>query len=239
MADPDAYICGGYYLVKRIVRPRGVSELIPDTLLTLSNCFTDVAPGDWAVQGYNYDEAARAEEAAKFGILASAVPQLVALMSRELGTQHSNAFPTLSVAQSFYGSCGNKEGVWLLGIGLDPSLLPSLEAQRDDDINHGYGLMERVELKQPLERGGKALGYEPLGFEGTSFHSWLCHNVPEEAAKEFGIRPNRHGLIESFEDAVRVTKHLKSTGAEPAIWAPWLVVRYGPEEEPSRGDGQA
>ena len=234
MTDPDAYICGGYYLVRRIPRPPDVSELISDTLLTLSNCFTDVAPGDWAVQGYNYDDEDRAEEAAKFGIPASAVPQLVALMSRERGTQHSNAFPTLSVAQAFYRPCTNKEYISLVGIGLDPMLLPSLEAQRNDDINHGCGLMERVELKRPLEAGGDALGYEPLGFEATSFHSWLCHNAPEEAWKRFGIRPNRNGFIESLAEAVRVTEHLKATGAEPALWEPWLVVRYGVGAEPSR-----
>ena len=90
-------------------------------------------------------------------------------------------------------------------------------------------LIEGVNADTPLERG-KVLGYEPLGFEATKFHSWLCHDAPAEADDRFGIRPNREGFIDSLADAVRVTRDLKATGAETAIWEPWLVVQYGSGE---------
>jgi len=93
-------------------------------------------------------------------------------------------------------------------------------------MNRGYGLIERIEARHSLAGGGKALGYEPLGYEATMFHSWLCHNIPVEAHSRFGIRPNGAGFIESLADAVRVTEDMKATGAEPAIWEPWLVVQY-------------
>jgi hypothetical protein len=104
--------------------------------------------------------------------------------------------------------------------------LQSFKAQLGDDINHGYGLVERVDANIPLAGSGEALGFEPLGFEGTKFHSWLCHDAPTDAYTLFGICPNGFGFIDSFNDAVRVTENLKATGAEPAIWEPWLVVRY-------------
>lgn len=226
MYSPDDFICGGYFLVKPIARPKDISEHLPATLLTLSNCFTEIAPDDWAISGYDYDDAERATEAAEFGIPADAVPRLVRLLSEKIGSQHSNAFPSLPVAEAFYRECTDKRQVVLLGIGLNRTLLPSLYAQRNDDVNRGYGLLERVELQMPLDPGGKPLGFELLGFEGTKFHSWLCHNAPLEAFEKFGVLPNSAGFIDSLNDAIRINEHLKSTGAEPGIWEPWLVVRY-------------
>lgn len=51
--------------------------------------------------------------------------------------------------------------------------------------------------------------------------------MPFEAYERFGIRPNRHGFIQSFADAARLTEHMKATGVATAIWEPWLIVRYG------------
>jgi hypothetical protein len=116
--------------------------------------------------------------------------------------------------------------VTLVGIGLDRSLLSSLYGQRDDNVNRGYGLFERVDANVDLEAGGEPLGYEILGFYATKFHSWLCHNSPVEARDQFGVKPNQHGFIDSLADAVRVTEYMKATGAETAVWEPWLVVRY-------------
>jgi len=226
MTDPNAYICGGYFLVKRIPRPKDISDLIPETFLTLSDCFTDIAPDIWAFEGYNVDDEERSAEALKFGITGPAVREMVSLLTHANGALPANAFPHLSVAQEFYRHSAPEADIALLGIGLEPSLMSSLYAQRDDDVNRGYGLIERLELMHPLQSGGERLGYEPLGFEATKFHSWLCHNEPSEASQRFGVRPNRYGFIESFEDAVRVTKHLKTTGATTAIWEPWLIVQY-------------
>ena len=225
--DLNDYISGGYFLVKLMARPEGVSELVPDIVLTLSTCFTDVAPDEWADSAYNYTDEEQAEEALKFGIPSSAVPMLVAQFTREIARHHiTTAFPTLSTAQDFYRASNDKTSTALIGIGLHHSLLPSLYQQRGDDVNGGYGLIEGIEDKRPLAVGGEALGYEPLGYCGTKFHSWLCHYYPEQAWKRLAVRPNVSGFIDSLADAVRVTEDMKATGAEPAIWEPWLIVRY-------------
>jgi hypothetical protein len=231
-AELDDYISGGYFLVTRINRPPDVSNLVPDSVVTLSNCFTDIAPDTWADADYRYDDEERVQAALKFGIPASAVPELVSMFTQAVRPQHlTNAFPSLFVAQNFYRCCTDKGLVVLVGLGLERSLVPTFHEQLHDDSNQGYGLVERVNANAPLERGGKVLGYEPLGFEATQFHSWLCHNAPVEAHDRFGILPNSEGFIDSFADAVRVTQNLKATGAETAIWEPWLVVQYGSAEE--------
>lgn len=225
-ADPTAFVSGGYFLSKRVRRPQGISDLVPDSLLTLSTCFTDIAPDSWADKAYNFDDEERIAEAFKFGIPRESVPMLVEQFTKAVESNHiTNFFPTLSIAQEFYRHCTD-EAVVLVGIGLDASRLQSFKTQLSYDVNHGYGLIERVEANIPVVGGGDVLGYEPLGFEATKFHSWLCHNTPTDAYKLFGIRPNGAGFIDSFDDAVRVTENLKATGAEPAIWEPWMVVQY-------------
>jgi hypothetical protein len=231
-ADLDDYICGGYFLTKRVSRPAYVSNLAPDRMTTLSACFTDIAPDSWADADYRHDDVEQVQEAVKFGIPATAVPELVNMFTRAVRPEHlTNFFPSLSIGQNFYRYCADKDLVVLIGIGLERSLIPTLHAQLHDDVNEGYGLIERVNANIPLERGGNVLGYEPLGFDATRFHSWLCHNAPVDAYDRFGIRPNSAGLIDSFADVVRITEHLKATGAELAIWEPWLVVQYGSDEE--------
>jgi hypothetical protein len=223
----DDYIGGGYFLVKLVPRPPELGEPLPQTILTLSNCFTEIAPDDWTVGGYKYEDSERASEAKKFGIPAEVVPELVKLMTQETGTLLPRAFPNLSVGMEFYRCCAAKLEFALVGIGLHRSLTTSFHQQLDKDINGGYGLVERVDLDQPLAKGGRPLGYEPLGFEGTHFHSWLCHSMPKEASERLGLLPNRDGFIDTLDDAVRITEHMVATGAEPAIWEPWLVARYG------------
>jgi hypothetical protein len=112
---------------------------------------------------------------------------------------------------------------------LHTSLLDSFESQLAKDINRGTGLLELVNEKRPPADGGNALGFEPLGFEATKFHSWLCLYARDEAYKRFGIRPNQLGLIDSLEDARQVNEYLLQTGAEPAIWEPWLLLDYAPQ----------
>lgn len=227
----SAFICGGYFLCKRILRPAEITDLVPNSLLTLSTCFTDIAPDGWAVQGYSYGDEERAAEAARFGIPSHVVPELVTSFTRVISEHYlHNAFPSLSVAQEFYRRCADQNLIALLGIGLESSLVTSLRSQLSDDVNNGYCLIERIDANVPLEQGGSVLGYEPLGFEATKFHSWLCHNAPAEVYQQFGIRPNDLGFIDSLDDAVRVTRNMKATGAATAIWEPWLVVQYGTGE---------
>lgn len=224
--DPTAFISGGYFLTKRVSRPQYVTDFAPDSIVTLLECFTEIAPDSWADKAYNYEDEERAAEAFKFGIPRDDVPKPVDEFTKAVESNHiTNFFPTLSIAQEFYRCC-TEEAVVLVGIGLDASLMQSLKAQLADDVNRGYGLIECVSANIPVARGGKVLGYEPLGFEAMKFHSWLCHNAPADAYKRFGILPNRAGFIDSLNDAVRVTENLKATGAEPAIWEPWLIVQY-------------
>lgn len=65
MTNYSEYLYSGYFLVKRIPRPDNLSNLLPDSIITVSNCFAETAPDEWCLEGYNYEDEERAEEASK------------------------------------------------------------------------------------------------------------------------------------------------------------------------------
>jgi hypothetical protein len=86
--------------------------------------------------------------------------------------------------------------------------------------------LKRVQQNDLLPGGGSVRGYEPLGFCGGSFHTWLCNISPDEVNGHLGIRPNENGLISTLEEGTQIVHFLTETGAESAIWEPWMVVEY-------------
>jgi hypothetical protein len=72
----NEYVSGGYYVIKAIPRPSGVSEVLPDTLLTLSNCFTTVLTDIVQLQWDKFESVSEAiaEEASEFGIPEAKIP---------------------------------------------------------------------------------------------------------------------------------------------------------------------
>jgi len=221
------YISGGYYVVKTIPRPRDLSDILPSTLLTISNCFTTVVEDVIRLQWDNYEDVkeAIADEARAFGIEQSQIPDLV-VWAKAQHNRNYLVYTEVEAPLELLGRFLADASARVVGIGLHPSLLEAFDGQLTKDINKGLGLEELVHENRSLAEGGHPLGFEPLGFEGTKFHSWLCHHAPDEAYKRFGIRPNQLGLIDSLEDARRVNDRLVGTGAEPAIWEPWLLVDY-------------
>jgi hypothetical protein len=221
------YVSGGYYVVRDIPRPPDLSDLLPERLLTISNCFTTVMSDVVQLQWDDYDdvEEAIAEEAIEFGIERSQIPALVRWAKSQQNTNYHvfcHVEPLLELFHRFI----REPSAHLVGIGLHSSQIESFASQLTKDVNKGLGLVELVNENRPLASGGARLGFEPLGFDATKFHSWLCHYAPDGAYKQFGIRPNQFGLIEDLDNAVRVRDWLLQTGAEPAIWEPSLLLEY-------------
>jgi hypothetical protein len=226
------YVSGGYYIVKSISRPEDLTEFLPDRLLTMSACFAEVARDIVQLQWDRYEDVSEAiaEEASAFGIRAAQIPDLVSWAKSQQNGNYlvfTDVQPAIELRTRFITDATAR----VIGIGLHTSRLDSFESQLEKDVNKGFGLVELVNEKRPPAEGGDHLGFEPLGFQGTKFHSWLCHYAPAEVCKRFGIRPNRLGLIDTFENACQANDYLLETGAEPAIWAPWLLLDYTPVRE--------
>ncbi|MBK8010207.1 MAG: hypothetical protein IPK13_02605 [Deltaproteobacteria bacterium] len=98
-------------------------------------------------------------------------------------------------------------------------------AAEESDASGLYTVMTR---RRPLEVGGRALGFEILGFDLASFHSSLCHRLEKDFADKLGVHLNPEGFIADEDSARRCAEYtgLDATGAEPALWQPWQVVLY-------------
>jgi hypothetical protein len=221
------YVSGGYYILKTIPRPTDLSAILPATLLTMSTCFTKVLRDIIQLQWDDYDIVREeiADEAREFGIPEARMPELVSWVKAQHNTNYL-VYPDVELALELRQRFITDPATHVVGIGLHLSLLDSFASQLTKDMNRGSGLLELVNEKRAPAVGGNALGFEPLGFEATQFHSWLCHYAPDEAYKRFGIRPNSLGPIDELDDARKATEYLVQTGAEPAIWEPWLLLDY-------------
>jgi hypothetical protein len=220
------FISGGYYLCRRFKRPSDVAPALPESLVTLSNCFTDIGPREWLLRSWNCTVGETAEKAALLGVTQELVVPMLDWCTEAKLNPHPCSFRTVEFATEFHRQFVRSRDVVVLGIGLHRELLDSFYSQLEKDFNHGYALIEQIEREEPLASWGTELGFEPLGFEATKFHSWLCHNAPAKIRAELGITTNEHGMIPTLEEAIRATYQLVATGAEPAIWEPWLVVQF-------------
>ena len=88
------------------------------------------------------------------------------------------------------------------------------------------GVYTATQRQTEVSAEGVLLGFEPLVFESSLNCSWLCNSLVDEVAANVGVRPNRHGFIESFVDANRVVEYISQehVGAEPGLWLPWLLI---------------
>jgi hypothetical protein len=150
----------------------------------MSDCFTRVVRDLIQLQWDRYDDVreAIAGEAREFTIPQTQIPELVTWAKAQHNTNYlvfSELAPALELRCRFI----TDSSTHVVGIGLKTSFIASFESQLHKDVNTGLGLVELVNARLALVEGGTALGFEPLGFEASKFHSWLCHYAPEEVYK--------------------------------------------------------
>jgi hypothetical protein len=157
------YVSGGYYVVKTISRPSGLSDILPSNLLTMSNCFTSVVREIIQLQWDEYANVGEsiAEEANEFGIPEGRISELVSWAKEQHNTNYV-VYSDIGPALELVGRFITDRETHVVGIGLHTSLLESFESQVTKDANKGLGLLELVNERRPPVEGGSAIGFEPL-----------------------------------------------------------------------------
>jgi hypothetical protein len=233
-SDLNEYIGVGYFITRVIQRPQGMSaNLLPERIVTVSRCLVEMLPGAWALRWTGYSDRDRMECAAKFGMSAWDAQRFIGWAtdkfdSEEIGWPGVFVSPKLG-AEAVRTFVGSRDDVIIVGMGLHNSLVKSLVSFAVPSSQEGAtGIYSGALKSEPLEAGGKALGFEVLGYDHGDFHSWLCNYLPDPTDSELGIKPGAFGLIEQFEDAKTVADYAgrDDVGAEPGIWLPWLLVSY-------------
>ena len=73
---------------------------------------------------------------------------------------------------------------------------------------------------------GDFIGYDILGWDWASFHTYLCNGLEEDLQKEFKLNMNHWGLLDNpFEEVAKFAKSLEGKG-EPVLWLPFAVFQH-------------
>ncbi|MEP7365365.1 MAG: hypothetical protein ABI972_19095 [Acidobacteriota bacterium] len=234
------YASGGYHLARRLQAPVCRSpELLPSHVLSASECISEFLPDCWAIEWSSETGEERSTHASHFGIAPQSLPAVISWATGEFCKSFGwpNVFYTLEAAREARARfIPGTPDVVLIGLGLHKSLVSQfLEDAQPDAPKPGCapvgetGVYQCVKSGQHPTSGGTPRGFEMLATcYGLLTCSWLCNGLEKVCAEQLGIRPNPHGFVETFEDAMRCTNLivLPETHAEPGLWLPWLITEY-------------
>ncbi len=229
-----SFVSGGYYLIRPASRAEHMDpRLLPERILTVSDCITNLAPGTWAIEWANDTRKSRLKDAAKFGIDEAGLAEITqwttkALENGTLGWPH--VFFDLGIVREFaikfLGQCSD---VQVLGLALHHDECSVFLEEAAPGKGEGeVGVYTCINAGRELEVGGTAAGFDVLGLDFQSFHSYICNGLEVEFDQKLRIKPNTLGFFDRHADAIKCAEHsgLDSTAAEPALWQPWKVVLY-------------
>jgi len=145
-----------------------------------------------------------------------------------------NVFFELHDAHDFQRRfASGRADIVVIGIGLEQATAnPFLQqpdlVQRSVIVDPQNGVSQRLQRREPMTAGGRALGYELLGMDVPPLTSWAVNDLPVLVHDRLGISVNEDGLITSFDEASRAAEFISrlDVPSEPLDWTPWLIVRY-------------
>jgi hypothetical protein len=230
----ESLVSVGYYAPRLVTPPDGLSQgLLPSKLLTLTSCLTDLFADSWALEWVRCSDDDRTAIAARFGVPASAVQALVRTVTEPHDTASlgwPNVWYDLEAARRLIrATCSKSSDIVLVGAGIPADFVAAFLHALTPALREGTcGGFQMASAQHALVPGGEILGWEVLGFDSASCHSWLCNGVHVAAAEHLGVQPGRLGLLES-EQAARDVVRMIAEGpskAEPAARVPTGIVRY-------------
>lgn len=226
---------GGYYIIAPVERPDYMDhEVIPDTVLSMSECISDIYPDITILWGTSMK--AKREYAQRLKVSQEAFEELESWVEDQLDAgsfKFPHVFSTVELAREFLCKfLGHLSAAKIIGIGLPEEYVTNFidyEQSLNKEEETRYGIEHSLVHKNSIEgKGANMLGYEILGFESGTFHSYLCNGLEKDFKDHFSFKLNEHGLIPSLDDAARYCNYSNNEelGTEPVLWFPWAVFEY-------------
>jgi hypothetical protein len=233
--DLSDYIAGGYFVVKYAHNGLQRSDLLPERLISLSECICQKLNIVWGWNIENYDHK---EQAFNFGIPTDKVEAFCEWCAGK----DPGALYSLDIAREFIAEfLADTSDVVLVGIAMYKDMVEGFLAANkqkvyfanegiDKEFIHGVNYVLSEGNRLPTD--SNPLGFEVVGYSYNDLgHSWLCSSLDKDMHELFSIRPNQYGLIDSYEDAKKVydwiaEDEMRGTRSEPEPYYPWLIVQY-------------
>ncbi|MEL7656573.1 MAG: hypothetical protein AAGU75_11770 [Bacillota bacterium] len=227
------FILGGYFIVKAAQRAECMDkELLPQKIITISECICDILPSTWALSWVNKSKQDIESAKSIWGLSDNEFDELENWVTGrfdegKFGWQYG--FGDLIIARECCRRyLKDTDDIYILGIGLskkDASVFLDREKPcKGIGSTLAYDVLQRNEL---IDTTG-FLGFDVLGYDIGSFHSYICNGLEDDFFEIFGIRPNQYGLYESYEGSKQAAEYLldEKIGAEPALWQSWAVCKF-------------
>ncbi len=228
------YISGGYYLISPIKRPDYLDkDLIPDSILSVSDCLCDFHPDINVLWGGSNNNKEKYMEQLKITqSIYEEMENWVGGMAEKEIFEYPQMFTSLDLAREFCSEFLNHiDDVNIIGIGLS-------QDYADEFIEYEETLTKPKEERNGIEKlllnnvlvdnnGLEMVGYEVLGFESGKFHSYLCNGLEKDFNKQFRFSLNKSGFIPSLEEAARYCEYSNDEElGEHVLWLPWAIFTY-------------
>jgi hypothetical protein len=233
------FISAGFFITRLTARqPYMSAELLPEYILSASACISTFIPDTWCLEWTVNSPERRAEDAQAFELGFETLQRLTSWVTPQFDRSFGwpNVILDLDIANRLVEVfLGHLDGVKVLEVGLHESFVATLCEQLEPPPqrpgfapNGRAGVYEAILRRRQLSARGHVLGFEPLVFDHTLSHSWLCNGLETVVADNLGIRPNTRGMIDVFEDACKCVEYISTdeVGAEPGLWLPCLLMEH-------------
>lgn len=206
----------GYYIVEAVPKPHYISYTC-EQILSISECISEVHP---SLEGCFW--ANKQKEQKKYQSLLKLSDDEFICLKQKVGDLFNNhmldcdsCFKNISDALEVYQKyLKNVKSARMVGISIEEAYL-DLYIDELDDSN--------ITSRQRSEVFGSLLGYEILGWDYGSFHSYLCNGLEEDIERRCDIQINHMGLIQNcYEEVEQFVKIIEGKG-EPVVWLPFAI----------------
>ena len=210
-------------------------KIVPETVLSVSSCLCKQYPDTSILWGNS--EVKKARYMDQLGLSLNTVQLFEQWIEEHRNTGDilfPQVFSSLHSAQDFLNRfLIQHPGIRIISIGLPEryksDFLEDIELFSSKNPEP-YGVEKMLLQHHPPEKeGAKKVGYEVLGFDSGSFHSYLCNGLESDFRQHFNFSPNRYGLIDSIEEADRYSDYcneLSEEETESVLWLPWAIFEH-------------
>jgi len=226
-----SFLCLGYYVVEPVPKPQYL-KLKCRQILTVTNCICNLHPNlqgsFWQNQKgeipqdeqTNYRKQLRLSDEI-FNDLKVAVKQLFDARYLELDSR----FVKLSDAVLFCKKyMYNLTDLKIVSIAIDDNFKDVL-ISAFNDVSWNLNIQTPMILTD-LESGGKLLGYDILGWDVSSFHSYLCNSLNNDISLAYPLEVDDFGIIQNqYDEVIKFAEYIKDKG-EPVDWLPFAMYDY-------------
>lgn len=211
----------GYYIIAPVLKPNHIGWDC-DLILSASECICDFHPNLNGSLWLNHPQEQKEYQKA-LGLSDQDFAEMIAFvctLHTEHRLDHDSRFLTLSDASTFCQTyLSHLKDLHLIELAVDTGDRSILLEEIDGQTNIITPLNE-------VQSGGRLLGYEILGWDYCSFHSYLCNGLEKDIAERYPLQVNEMGLMQhAYLEVKEFAKYIEHKG-EPVCWLPFAIYQH-------------